>query len=213
MLPRPVIDIHTDVKGKFEGLYLPAKVADVVVSHSYDTSKSIDPLKSQLRYDLETLKDDPIVRAYRDFYWRIGIDPTKTRPASEALIRRFLRSQNLPKVNNIVDAGNIASTSTSVPIGLYDMSRMIGEQMLRFATSGEQFADITGNMEILAGNEIVLADEAGVLHLFPHRDSQRTMIRDDTKRILIVGCGVNGVPRSLVDAAVEKVVTVLGEFS
>lgn len=33
------------------------------------------------KYTIETLKDNPTVRAYRDFYWRLGIDPTKTRPS------------------------------------------------------------------------------------------------------------------------------------
>ena len=32
---------------------------------------------------LEQVKDIPILRAYRDFYWKVGTDPTKTRPAGE----------------------------------------------------------------------------------------------------------------------------------
>ena len=43
-------------------------------------------------YDLATVKDIPIFRAYRDFFWRVGIDPTKVRPAAEALVRRFSRA-------------------------------------------------------------------------------------------------------------------------
>ena len=35
------------------------------------------------KYKLETLKDEPIIKAYRKFFWRIGIDPTKVRPSSE----------------------------------------------------------------------------------------------------------------------------------
>ncbi|MFP3171798.1 MAG: hypothetical protein RXQ79_01985, partial [Acidilobus sp.] len=31
---------------------------------------------------LEDLKDNQVVRAYRNFYWRLGIDPTKMRPSS-----------------------------------------------------------------------------------------------------------------------------------
>ncbi|MHA2407944.1 MAG: hypothetical protein ACXACA_06205, partial [Candidatus Ranarchaeia archaeon] len=33
---------------------------------------------------LELLKDDKVIRKYRDFYWQgLRIDPTKTRPAGE----------------------------------------------------------------------------------------------------------------------------------
>jgi DNA/RNA-binding domain of Phe-tRNA-synthetase-like protein len=53
--------------------------------------------KIRERYDLETLKDQPILRAYRSFYWRVGIDPTKTRPAAEALIRRVLSGKPIPR--------------------------------------------------------------------------------------------------------------------
>ncbi|MCD6591402.1 MAG: hypothetical protein J7K78_00090, partial [Thaumarchaeota archaeon] len=54
------------------------------------------------RFRLEDLKDEPLIRAYRDFFWRIGIDPTKIRPASEALIRRILSGKGLPRINTLV---------------------------------------------------------------------------------------------------------------
>jgi len=197
---------------RFEGICLSVREANVNVTTSYDISTHIAALKQELHFDLESLKDDPIVRAYRDFYWRIGIDPTKTRPASEALLRRFLKNQSLPKINNVVDAGNIASLKTLVPLGLYDTNNISGKLTLRFAKNGELFTDITGKTETLQGNEIVLADNSGILHLFPHRDSQRTMINANTKRILIIGCGVPSVPRSRVDAAAETVVSILSEL-
>ena len=203
------VAIDDEVKRRFEGIYLSVQSTDVVISNSHSLAKPLERLKEELRVDLEALKDDPIIRAFRDFYWRIGIDPTKTRPASEALVRRFLHSQTLPKINNAVDAGNLASVSTFVPIGLYDIGKISGKLLLRFARNGEQFTDMTGKTQGLNGNEIVLGDDAGVIHLFPHRDSQRTMILAATNKMLIVGCGVPGVPRSRVDAAAEKVISFL----
>ena len=32
------------------------------------------------KYTLESLKDQPVFRSYRDFFWKVGVDPTKTRP-------------------------------------------------------------------------------------------------------------------------------------
>jgi len=57
--------------------------------------------------DPEYLKNDSVVRAYRDFYWRIGIDPTKTRPSGEALRRRLARGNRFPRINIVVDIGKI----------------------------------------------------------------------------------------------------------
>ncbi len=206
------IVIEDAIRQRFEGIYLSIRETSVNVTNSYDVSRHVEALKQELQSDLESLKDDPIVRAYRDFYWRIGIDPTKTRPASEALARRFLKHQNIPKINNVVDAGNIASVKTLVPIGLYDTTNIAGRLVLRFARNGEQFTDIAGKMEDLQGNQVVLADEYGILHIFPHRDCQRTMVNTNTTKILIVGCGVPNVPRSKVDAAAESVVSILSEL-
>src|SRR5512137_502425 len=50
---------------------------------------------------VEVLRDDPTVRAYRDFYWRLGIDPTKTRPSGEALMRRVLNGNELPNISAV----------------------------------------------------------------------------------------------------------------
>ncbi len=156
-------------------------------------------------YTLERLKEHPIVRAYRDFMWRLGIDPTKVRPSSEALVRRVLRYGKLPQINNVVDAGNIASVETLIPIGIYDVDRVDGDVVvLRKAEKGELFIPIGGSEEELKGIEIVLADSKKVLHVFPHRDSRETMVRDTTRNVLVVGCGVPGVPRVAVKEAVAR---------
>ena len=50
-------------------------------------------------YSLDGLKDEENIRAYRDFFWKLGIDPTKIRPAAEALIRRILGGKEIPRIN------------------------------------------------------------------------------------------------------------------
>lgn len=61
------------------------------------------------KYAVGTLKDDLTVKAYRSLYWKLDIDPTKTRPAGEALLRRVLHGEQLPNVSTVVDAYNLAS--------------------------------------------------------------------------------------------------------
>src|SRR3979409_2153884 len=63
-------------------------------------------------YAVETLKDEPNLRAYRDFFWRVGVDPTKVRPAAEALLRRVIQGKPFPRINALVDAYNLASAET-----------------------------------------------------------------------------------------------------
>ncbi|HDI12222.1 MAG TPA: hypothetical protein ENF63_01365, partial [Candidatus Bathyarchaeota archaeon] len=52
-----------------------------VQSTTPETEKLRNKIFEEARrnFVLETLKDNPIVRAYRDFFWSLDIDPTKTR--------------------------------------------------------------------------------------------------------------------------------------
>ena len=160
-------------------------------------------------YDLKSLRNDPVVRAYRKFYWRIGIDPTKTRPASEALVRRVLRG-SFPRINPVVDAGNIASVETLVPIGIYDLSRAEPSFKIILSRGGEVFRPIGGEPERLPPNIPIFIDARGtVMHVYPHRDSIDTMIREDTEEVLIVAAGVPDVPVSTVRKAAVRVAELL----
>lgn len=172
--------------------------------------KAIEEVKSALT--LEGLKSHPVIRAYRNFYWRLGIDPTKVRPSSEALIRRALKTDSIPLINNIVDLGNVASMKTMVPIGIYDLEKIMPPLTLRRAREGELFLPIGGKPERLTSKDIALVDSNGVVvHLFPHRDSVHTMISVETKKILIVACGVRGVDEKRVRGAVELASKLIAE--
>lgn len=177
-------------------------------------SKVIELAVEEVRrkYTLESLKEDPVVRAYRDFYWRIGIDPTKVRPSSEALVRRILK-EGLPSINSVVDSGNAASAITLVPIGLYDLGKVRGKLELRLARPGEIFKPIGGGEKVLSGGEPVLADEDGPIFLYPHRDSVRTMITKGTREVLIVAAGVPGVDASLLRRAASLTLEFILETS
>lgn len=86
-----------------------------------ETSEDLEAFKPEAygrirsMHTIENVKDDPGYRAYRDFFWRVGIDPTKIRPASEALVRRILAGKPLPTINTAVDAYNLASALSGVP--------------------------------------------------------------------------------------------------
>ncbi len=165
---------------------------------------TVDQVRSSL--SLDSLKDDPVIRLYRDFYWRLGIDPTKQRPSQEALIRRILRGE-FPRINPVVDIGNIVSVKYKVPVGLYDL-RKIGSVeyiVLRYAAEGEYFTPLGSPKMNLKGNQIVLASSDGkVIHVYPYRDSELTKIDEFTEDVLMVTAGVRGVDDGvLLDALSE----------
>ena len=80
--------IAQELKARFPGLSASvAHVDGVSVGPSDERLKNFAEhlfKETRARYDLESLKDVPVLRAYRDFFWKVGIDPTKVRPAAEA---------------------------------------------------------------------------------------------------------------------------------
>ncbi|MEM1679655.1 MAG: phenylalanine--tRNA ligase beta subunit-related protein [Sulfolobales archaeon] len=163
-------------------------------------------------YNVERVKDVPTIRSYRDIMWRLGIDPTKTRVSSEALLRRVLKSGSFPHINNVVDACNIASLETLIPISVFDLSRVRGPLELRYSKLGEKIVDIDDNVRELKGCEIVLADSNSILHLYPHRDSKTALVDLNTQSVLVVAYGAPGVPHLLVKEAVERTLKYLSMF-
>lgn len=163
----------------------------------------------------DELKNDPVIRAYRDFYWKIKIDPTKTRPSGEALRRRISRNGNLPRINNVVDIGNLVSANTLVPIGIYDRARFKYPLTLRMSKGDELFYGIgKKDAEKIEPNIPILVDSEGkVMHIYPHRDSTLTNIIQSTKDVLIIGAGVPNVSEELVKNAVASVAELLSKYA
>jgi DNA/RNA-binding domain of Phe-tRNA-synthetase-like protein len=125
------------------------------------------------------------VASVRTMYKRVGLDPTRTRPSSEALLRRVRKGDSLPRINSMVDVCNWCSLEFQLPYGLYDADRIVGEQvMLRLGTVGESYPGIRKDDVHVAGR-IVLADASGPFGN-PTSDSARTMVTVATTRALLV---------------------------
>jgi len=174
----------------------------------YDLMESVILPETQRitnRYTIENIKEDPIISAYRTFYWtHLGIDPTKIRPSGEALVRRILLGNSLPKISYFVDAYNWGSCSSLIPIGSYDLDKFDIPITVRYAKKGEKYTAIGGKERDMKGNEIVTvgADEL-ILSQFPYRDADSTKITQSTENIIILSMGVEGVPKDAVERGIS----------
>ncbi|MHA1767534.1 MAG: B3/B4 domain-containing protein [Promethearchaeota archaeon] len=184
------------------------KITDfTIISKKYDFAPKIYEIVSELRnkYSIKSLKDDPIIAGYRKFYWnQLHIDPTKIRPSSEALIRRILKNAknsnepNFPKISPFVDAYNWASAATLIPMGAYDINSFEPPVIFRLTGNNEEFVPIGNENEkkILKPNTLVIADKnRNILSQFPYRDSKFSMIRKNSKNIILIACGVPGISK------------------
>jgi DNA/RNA-binding domain of Phe-tRNA-synthetase-like protein len=122
--------------------------------------------------------------AVRTMYKRVGIDPTKTRPSSEALLRRVRKGDTLPRINSMVDVCNWCSFEFQLPYGLYDAAQIQGDVTLRIGREGESYPGIRKD-DVHVGGRIALVDAVGPFGN-PTSDSARTMVTTATTRALLV---------------------------
>ena len=122
--------------------------------------------------------------AVRTMYKRVGIDPTKTRPSSEALLRRVRKGDTLPRINSMVDVCNWCSFEFQLPYGLYDAAQIQGDVTLRIGREGESYPGIRKD-DVHVGGRIALVDTRGPFGN-PTSDSARTMVTTATTRALLV---------------------------
>ncbi|MDD1707221.1 MAG: hypothetical protein LUO81_03395 [Methanoregulaceae archaeon] len=175
---------------------------DILSVHIKKENIGLEVLKREIikeiksRYSLEQVKDEPLFRAYRDFFWSVGVDPTKTRPASEALVRRILSGGKLPTINTAVDAYNLASARSGIPIAAFDVDTLIGDLTMRFARDGELFLGIgMGKPLMLQEKQVIVTDSENIIAIYPYRDSDATKVTMDTRNIRILICGVPRVEK------------------
>ena len=143
--------------------------------------------------------------AVRTMYKKVGIDPTKTRPSNEALLRRVRKGDTIPRINSAVDIVNWCSLEFQLPYGLYDASKIDGPVTMRLGREGEKYAGIRKD-DVNVGGRIALSDEAGAFGN-PTSDSKRTMVTPETTELLIVIYAPIEIPKS----QVERVMKVTGE--
>jgi len=141
----------------------------------------------------------------RTMYKKVGIDPTKTRPSNEALLRRVRKGDTIPRINSAVDIVNWCSLEFQLPYGLYDSSKITGAVTMRRGLEGEKYAGIRKD-EVNVGGRITIVDEAGPFGN-PTSDSSRTMVTPATTELMIVVYGPIEIPK----AQLERVMSITAE--
>lgn len=154
------------------------------------------------RFTLESLAQYEPILAVRAMFRAWGLDPSKYRPSSEALLRRIVQGKGLYQVSNVVDAGNLGSIETGWPYGIYNRAAIQGQVGLRLGLESEKYEGIGRRVWHLAGRP-VLADALGPFGS-PISDSTRTQVTEATREILAVIYAPANAPISAVKAAAER---------
>jgi DNA/RNA-binding domain of Phe-tRNA-synthetase-like protein len=126
----------------------------------------------------------PSILTTRAGYKALGKDPARYRGSAEALLRRVIAGKGLPQINAVVDAINLVSVESRLPIGLYDLAHVNGDITFRAGRAGETYKGI-GKYDLNLEGLPVFCDAMGP-HGSPTSDSERTMVTSETKHVLAV---------------------------
>jgi DNA/RNA-binding domain of Phe-tRNA-synthetase-like protein len=172
-----------------------------------DLARRMDEVCERKRqeFTLESLAEAEPVRAVRSLFRHWGMDPSKYRPSSEALLRRVVQGKGLYRVWNVVDIGNLGSLETGWPYGCYDLSRLRPPIALRHGAAGESYEGIGKQTWHLEGRPL-LADSEGPFGS-PISDSTRSMITLEALDVLVVIYA----PEKITDVSLESALARLGE--
>lgn len=171
-----------------------------VVPHEH----RLDPLLAEAEARVR-MSPPPESAAVRTMYKKVGIDPTKTRPSNEALLRRVRKGDAIPRINSAVDIVNWCSLEFQLPYGLYDFAKVVGPVTMRLGREGESYPGIRKD-DVNVGGRITVADDAGAFGN-PTSDSARTMVTPAVTELLVVVYAPQEIPRSQLD----RVLTVTAE--
>ena len=129
----------------------------------------------------------------RTLYKSFGMDPSRHRPSSEALLRRVLKGKDLYRISNVVDSCNLASLEFLLPVGMYDLDQVTGDVTLRTGVEGEQYPGIRKG-EVHLDGRLGLFDDIGPFGS-PTSDSARTCTTGETRTIFAVIMATAGYDR------------------
>ncbi|WP_270182383.1 B3/B4 domain-containing protein [Alkalihalobacillus sp. CinArs1] len=158
-----------------------------ITYHDIVVENSPQMVRGRYQFYLETmmmdLEDAEItsfqpVKEWRTVFKKLGTDPSRYRPSSEALLRRLKKGSDLPRIHSAADINNLLSLQYKIPIGIYDLDKVEGSITILLGDESTTYQGLNGR-EVNFTNKLVSLDEKGPFGS-PIVDSERTAVTEET---------------------------------
>lgn len=140
--------------------------------------------QESLYFDLEEkqLSDFKGISEWRSIFKKTGKDPNRYRHSAEALYRRVKKQNYIQSINSATDLNNFLSLKYEIPLGIYDLSHLNGDILIRIGTEDEEYEGLNGRSNSLL-QLIISSDEKGGFGS-PYVDSVRSAVTEATRDAL-----------------------------
>lgn len=173
----------------FEIKVLPDRAGDAL-SH-YGMAREIAGL-----YKLPLLKKEPADFSEKKEY-AVSIEtPLCTRYSvsliegvkvseSPAEIKSLLSAVGQKTINAVADATNYVLLDSGQPTHAFDADKIVGTLVVRMAKEGESVITLSDEEKVLSTEDIVIADDEGVLAIAGVKGGKRAEVTTDTTKVLV----------------------------
>ena len=200
---------------------LPDYCLGVVVVEGFDNaapSPAIDAMLDQSAADFaarhagDNVRELPGVKACREAFQALGMNPNKFMVSIEALAKRVQKNGALPHINPLVDLGNALSLRHEVPMGAHDIDKMEPCGIaVRFAGEGDSFLPMGEEaVEVMPEGELCYVSAHTVkTRRWMWRQSEDGKITAETSHVFFPIDGFSSVNLDSVLAAREELAAFL----
>ena len=134
----------------------------------------------------DNVRELPGIRACREAFQAVGMNPNKFMVSIEALAKRVQKGGALPHINPLVDLGNALSLHYEVPMGAHDIDRMGPSGItVRFAQAGDTFLPMgeEAREDVPVGELVYVSGQTVKTRRWMWRQSEDGKLRPDTARV------------------------------
>jgi len=210
---------HPDIISQYPNIVCGALVAEGMTnSSSPDGLKDVYFAEQQAtisRIGSTPLSELDSLAAWRSAFRAFGVNPTKYRSATEALLRRLTKKGDIPSINAIVDICNLVSIRYALPVAAFDTRKLNGPITVQFASGNEHFKPLfQKETEQPEPGEVIFADETKLVmaRRWCWRQSDESATQPDTTAAIFTIEAHHRTGKTDIEAALTDLQQFLTEY-
>lgn len=189
------------------------------VDNSGNNNDIINLLRSvelEIRKNISDVRisEHPRIKMWRTVYSDFGSKPSKYNCSIEAMIKRIMKNESIPDINDIVNLYNYISLKHLISVGGDDADKIDGDVILTIANGDEKFIEIEKTESSFPDKgEVVFKDDKDILgRKWNWRQSDKTKITKESKNANLQIEGIYPVARKDIEEAGRDLIGLARKF-
>jgi DNA/RNA-binding domain of Phe-tRNA-synthetase-like protein len=156
----------------------------------------------------KAVRRDPLVASFQSILRQVGANSSTVRPSVERLLTFALKHGDLPAINNLVDAYNVASIRSGCSLGAHDLDLLMPPVLLRLLDGSESFTPLGSDQQVpVTAGEFGYVDAANrLLCRLDVLQADLTKVTEATVNALVIVEGTVAHPPQILRKAFDDVI-------